>query len=447
MESKLYTFRTLGLTGLTILALMLMVLVSTGSLGRTGDKAPQLRSRESSAAAAIVAVAQMERESIELLDIYSGMIRPWERYALGFEVAGRVKSLGTNRLDESLDEGDTVDAGQVLARLDDRILRARRSEASAQLEQTTSNLRRARELQQSKVAAITESEVENRVTELALAKAQYEMAVKNLEDAVLVSPVKATIARRMINPGESINPHQQLFELIEIDKVLLVVGVPESDIPDIQARMRRVEKNRDLREGGMIEEEDLEFRVYVELIGRNRFGAKWDRLVGKVHQIGETADEQTGLFEVEVLLPNKDGFLRPGMVARAELITSYIDGYRIPTSNVLFRRNIISAPGSHPSRAYVYTVQEETTDVEALFFTGHGTVHRARHVDLIRWVEQGDEVIVVEASQPFDTVVKRGQHRLVDNQLVQIVPFESSTSPELSTDRKRRASERQAQRN
>ena len=41
----------------------------------------------------------------------------------------------------------------------------------------------------------------------------------------------------------------------------------------------------------------------------------------EVYHIAEVADEQTGLFEVEVLIPNDQGLLRPGMVATADLVT------------------------------------------------------------------------------------------------------------------------------
>jgi multidrug efflux pump subunit AcrA (membrane-fusion protein) len=79
-----------------------------------------------------VRIISLESKRRDVTQRYSGKVQAWETLTLGFEIAGRVEELGVNQAGEPLDDGDRVEAGQVLARLDDRILRARQAEAVAQ---------------------------------------------------------------------------------------------------------------------------------------------------------------------------------------------------------------------------------------------------------------------------------------------------------------------------
>lgn len=421
---NLRRFRIPGLLLLTAAAVAVMAWANaktgnrdTGADSAQDDATPQ-RAR--------VAVMQVERQEVEILATYSGMVRPWERYTMGFEVAGRVESLGTNDGGVPLDDGDRVEPRQVLARLDDRIFRARKSEAAARLELATSNMNRARRLEQANIGAITESDLQDRLTELALAKAQHAVAQKQLEDATLRSPVQGTISRRFINVGESVNAQQPAFELIENDRLLLILGVPESDIPQLESRMRAVQRP-DHRSADIGPGQDQVFRAYVQLLGRDIFGKPRQRFEASVYRISETADTTTGLFEVEVELPNEDGLLKPGMVARADLVIDTVIGYRVPANSVVFRRHrgTNGGPGSGGTHAFVFAVDAEPPGVVDArnADTAASVVRRVRRIDLVRWVEQGDSVIVTESSQPLSTLVRRGQHRLIGGEAVQVVPF------------------------
>ena len=62
---------------------------------------------------------------------------------------------------------------------------------------------------------MSDADLQQLVTDLALARAQHEIAIKNLEDATLRAPVASTISKRMIKSGESVNPNQVVFELVE----------------------------------------------------------------------------------------------------------------------------------------------------------------------------------------------------------------------------------------
>ncbi len=358
-----------------------------------------------------VEIHPLEVEMCEITSTYAGKIQAWETYQVGFEVSGRILKLGNNQSGQPLDDGDQVVAGQVLAVLDDRVFLAKKNEAAARVEQAESDLHRAERVRATNLSAVSESELQTRVTDLAMARAQHEIAIKNLEDATLISPVDATISKRHIKPGESVNGQQVVFELVENKDVLLVVDVPESQIRELETRKRSLDLNRAAVDGDS-DREDHVFRAHVHLQGRDRFGKFWPDLEGEVYRIPEVSDPRTGLFPVEIRLANRQGLLRPGMVATADVVTALISGYRLPESSVIFRQR----------RAYLFTVVKQPAEMELLYWNlGPTNIYRAHRVDLSQWIDQGSHIVLPADDISLDSVVVRGQYRLANDQLVRIV--------------------------
>ncbi len=370
-------------TGLAVLVLFTLVVVAStfvrdwdrviavgGKLLGTGE------SRElplETLPKAVVSVVDVSPQPIDITDRYSGMVRPWERYTLAFEVPGRVRELGASGQGVALDEGDRVTASQVIAQLDDRLLVAQFREATANLEQAQSDLHRATELRDRDVKSITEAEYQSLVTQVALSEARREIAQKHLDDATLRSPVAGVISKRMLNAGESINMHMPVFEIVEVDRVLLVVGVPES-------RVRSIKEEQPVR---------------VEFTGRDRFRREGTPADGRVFRVSQTADDKTGLFEVEIEIPNADGAIRPGLIGVGEIVVEHLEGFRVPFSSVVFRDR----------KAMIFSVGEDD---------------RAHPWELHHWVEQGPDIVFDELPNSMRRVVVRGQHRLMDGREVEI---------------------------
>jgi hypothetical protein len=223
----------------------------------------------------------------------------------------------------------------------------------------------------------------------------------------------------MVKSGEAVNPNQNVFELVENQDVLLVVDVPETQIRELEERMRTVEQNR--RAG--LTSSDAVFQAHVQLEGRDRFNNRWPRLAGEVYRIPEVSDARTGLFAVEIRLSNAERLLRPGMVATADIVTARIPGYRIPEAGVIFRQR----------HAYLFTIDRETSEMEMLYWKlGPTDIYRARRVDLKRWIDQGADVIVPQEEAQLQAVITRGQFRLADQQIVRVTNLDE-LSPGLTT--------------
>lgn len=321
-----------------------------------------------------VAVIDVAPGTVEIVDSYHGMIRPLERFNLAFDVSGRIETLGTNTHSLPLDEGDTVAAGQLLAQLDRRVFTARLKEAQARLEQAQFDMKQAERLRAGGNNTITEAEFQDWVTKLTTAQAQQEMAAKNLLDATLFSPVDGVISKRLSNVGESVNMHQTVMEVIQVDRVLLVVGVPESRIAAIRVGQK----------------------AHVQLLARGGFGDRSAPVDGEVRRVAEAADDRSGLFEVEIELENKARALRPGQVAVARIVVDQIEGFRLPVQAALVREG----------RTILFAVDSEG---------------KAQPFAIGPAREQEGELILRELPEPFRRVVVRGQHRLVPDREVEIL--------------------------
>jgi len=131
----------IGLMVVTVGAAAVMVTVATGKFGLFGKTGTAV-SAQAVAPRAVVTVLETHSEPIEILEEYHGIIRPFERHSLAFEVPGLLEALGENDDGEPLDVGDRVTDGHLLAQLDERRLQAQLKESRARMEKAQYDLQR-----------------------------------------------------------------------------------------------------------------------------------------------------------------------------------------------------------------------------------------------------------------------------------------------------------------
>ncbi|MFL5236556.1 MAG: HlyD family secretion protein [Rhizomicrobium sp.] len=182
-------------------------------------------------------------------------------YFISTKYPGRIKEILFN-------EGDTVEAGQVVARMDTSALDAQLREAEAQIRTATENRKvaqaqvdvkqadynysakqysRSRSLVGRGAVSGQEAEIDlakslSSRAELASARAQTVQVESNIDaakaaadklraeihDAVLVSPIRARIETRLSEPGEVIPAGGRVFSINDLSDVYMYVYLPES---------------------------------------------------------------------------------------------------------------------------------------------------------------------------------------------------------------------------
>jgi membrane fusion protein (multidrug efflux system) len=121
--------------------------------------------------------------------------------------------------------GDAVEAGALLARIDDTLIRAELAKAVAQREQAQADLSRMERLHARKGAS--EDELLKARTALAVARADEHLARARLERTRITAPFSGIVSERLAEPGDTVSPGTHLLTLI--DPTLLEVALPVPD--------------------------------------------------------------------------------------------------------------------------------------------------------------------------------------------------------------------------
>lgn len=192
-------------------------------------------------------VLSLQRRALPLGVPVSGVLEALQVASIKSAAAGTLQDL-------SVREGDSVQAGQVLARVDAADASARLRQAQQEAEAARAQ-RSIQERQHSNNQALVEqgfiSQTALRTSDanLQAAQAQYqsalaqaEVARKAVADTVLRSPIAGQVAQRLVNNGERVSIETRVLEIVDLRQLQLAALLPPADSlqvrPGQQARLR-----------------------------------------------------------------------------------------------------------------------------------------------------------------------------------------------------------------
>lgn len=173
-----------------------------------------------------------------------GEILPWEVAIIS------AKTNGIGATEINVVEGDSVRKGQVLARFDDRLLKAELAQAKANLALAESNLQLAnnnlKRFKQLKIKqTLSEQEFEQVSTQAATATATRDQAAASvslaqikLTDATVVASDDGKILERNIELGKVPGSGEALFRLLRQHKLEWVVQIDAADLAHVKPAMQ-----------------------------------------------------------------------------------------------------------------------------------------------------------------------------------------------------------------
>lgn len=221
---------------------------------------------------------------------FTGTLLAVNRAELKAEVTGRVTRV-------AVQEGDTVAAGALLGAQDEDDYALGVQAAEAQLAQAKAQALQAQRDNDRSVAllekrSITRQAAQQAETVYSATKAAAQAAESNLglarlrlKKARLVAPFAGQVARRLVQPGEMLNPGQTAFEVVDNRKLEIRADLPTEAMARVKIGQRAT------------------FRA----IGL-------DRLVeGRVTQVSPSLSQDGRTLRVRVEVPNPDGLLKGGL--------------------------------------------------------------------------------------------------------------------------------------
>jgi RND family efflux transporter MFP subunit len=256
----------------------------------------------------------------------SGTLQPVDQSTVKAKVSGEIRQVLVR-------EGETVKAGQVLARFDTADLDAKLADRSGALEAGRAQLALAEKTRTQNHALLKQGFISQNAFDSAESnlsvnqgalksfEAQVQLAKNALRDAVVTAPLAGTVAKRHVQPGEKVNFDSPLFTIVDLDRMELQAMVPANDVPELTAGMP----------------------VQLSIDGFN------DRsFTGAVERINPMTEAGTRAILVFVRIPNPDAALKGGMFATGRVRLAAVAA--VPTLPATAIRN-------EAGLTYVWTIE------------------------------------------------------------------------------------------
>jgi len=282
---------------------------------------------------------QVKRGDLQATISATGTVEPEEVVDIGAQVAGKIVTFGKDKHGKPVDYGSVVEAGMVLAKIDDALYAADAASAKAQLAQakaavqkaqadlgqmqaklfqTERDWARAQKLGPSDALSQTDFDASRSAFEVAKAnlavgkaaivqaqgtvsqaEATLQRAQQNLSYCTIISPVKGVIIDRRVNIGQtvvaSLNAPSLFLLAKDLNRLQVWVSVNEADIGRIQPG------------------QSVTFTVDAYP------GEVFSGEVGKV-RLNATMTQNVVTFTVEIITDNSNGKLLPYLTANVTFI-------------------------------------------------------------------------------------------------------------------------------
>ncbi len=374
---------------LYILLAVLLLLVACASEHRA-DKAPL------PVTARAVAAVQSGQGRLSTGARYSAVLAPREQVNLAFKVPGYVEYLltlpGPDGKPVTVDKGNIVAKGQVLARLRDGDYKAKVAQARFALEEARASAVQARKDQERNSTllrgqVIAQGEFDKVQERLDVAKAKVDQAASaldqaeiNLRDTSLAAPMDGVILRRDVERGSLAvagGTGSQAFVLADLSSVKAVFGLPGQELAHIAL-------------GNTL-------TVSVDALdGRE--------VTGTVTSISPSADPKSRTFDVELTIANQDQMLKDGMIASVRPAPD-------PSTPSLAAVPLLSVVRAKNGTGYLVHVIDEHDGL---------TTASARPITVEGMA--GNMVAVSAGLVPGERVIIRGATLVADGQAVNVIP-------------------------
>ncbi len=227
-----------------------------------------------------VRVQEVNLESLSIKSTYVGNLLPNQRVIMRSEIDGVIENI-------YFDEGDEIVNNKKLIDISTKELSLKLKIAFADSKLAETNLKRDEKL--AKDNLIPNAQLDQTRTFAERALLNRELAKISLNKSIINSPLSGTVKTRFVKVGEFVRKGDRLVEILNVDRILVKVNIPEQEILQINIGQK------------------VDIELYI--LEKKLFE-------GKVKKIGLEADASNRTFPVEIEVNNRERELRPGMLAR-----------------------------------------------------------------------------------------------------------------------------------
>jgi membrane fusion protein (multidrug efflux system) len=293
----------------------------------------------------------------------TGTLRGDRETDLAANVSGRINST-------SVERGEQIKPGQVLAKVDTRAAALSAADARAQVESIRAQAEQAsaeceRYEQLKARGAISDLEYQQKITQcrtlplnVQAASARAALAAQNVGDGLIRAPFAGVVTERYVEVGQYVRQDSRVVTLVSLDPLRLQLTIPEAQVASVKSGA------------------ELSFSV-ASYPGR--------RFSGQVRFVSAALRSTTRDLIAEAIVSNPERLLLPGMFADVELV---VGSERLPS---VPRRAV--SERDEQSRVFVVAAGRLEERVVAL---GPSVAER---VSVTRGVKEGEAVVVSDLSR------------------------------------------------
>ena len=288
-----------------------------------------------------------------------------------------------------VEEGDDVEEGQVLARLDGDRLRLELNESRARLRKMERDFERNQDLREK--GLLSEGDFEKLKYDLEALRASYNLASLELDYTQIRAPIDGVISERYIKRGNTITEGEPLYRVTSFDPLVAYLHVPEREYRQIAA--------------GQPVAIDID-----ALAGQ--------RIIAAVTRVSPVVDPQTGTFKITIEIRDEQRRIKPGMFGRMSIVYDrHVNVLQVPRSAILdelgnesvfvvedgkaVRRDVKTGYGE----SGMIEVSEGLTDDDNVITVGQIGLKPDAVVTVINApADEGDESLAEEEVEPAEPV-------------------------------------------
>jgi RND family efflux transporter MFP subunit len=292
----------------------------------------------------LVEVARVSEETLSPQQVFSGTLKARQIWRAFTRESGHITEL-------PFYEGDRVAADALVLALDTRRLRAELTRAEAQEKQAQADVRRLQELGGQRL--VSEEQLQQARTRLAIARADTELLRIRLEDMRLHTPFAGLVSARLAEPGDAVSSNTHVLSLFAPQSLVVESEMPEQALAALVLGAAA--------------------QVRIDALGENWWA-------GTVQRLYPALDAATRQGKIEIALDPLPPGARPGQFCRV-------------TVNALHRL-VTAIPYSALQRdrdgEFVFMLNDDQKVVRVAVESG---AHLPQHVEIRTGLRIGDEVV------------------------------------------------------
>mgnify|MGYP006288852141 CR=1 FL=1 len=365
--------------------IILFLVVTLFGLSNMNCSGPETNAEEE-VAKIPVEITKVTKGTVEKELTYTGDVKAEQEVKVFSKIPDRI--LGFEK-----DEGDYVEKGDVIARIEATKIKqavvqaeAALASAKAQLANLKSEYQRAERLKKEDV--MSEQQFETIKTQYEATQAAVEQsraaliqAKSQLNDATITAPISGVIGVRNYEQGDMASGPLPLVTIVQMKRVKVEINAPEQDLGQLK--------------------EDLCANIKVTSYPDETF-------VGRINKIRPVLDPITRMGKIEILVDNEDRRLKPGMFAEVTIcINTLQDVIVVPKHAVIENTALKRVDGQDVAitKTHIFVVENDTAFL--------------REVDVS--YSNGSVSVVSDGLNVSENIVVIGQQSLKDSSSVKII--------------------------